>query len=187
VQSTGGKLSSNVLAGYPLLSRSPKTLRREPSQPSAVQVERCWRLPQIHARKPPQHGRVVQRLFGPGERGPADGPRPHAAHSLSAVAVQPQRSCGRISASNSAYGTTRSISSRNSSRRVFFPYLSNPLCAARLCCLTRLPPPRPRLIAWAVDRRVLQRFLSACSTSACGRPRAAAISWGCGSRADSPD
>ena len=58
-----------MLAGYPLLSRSPKTLRREPSQPSAVQVERCWRLPQIHARKPPQHGRVVQRLFGPGENG----------------------------------------------------------------------------------------------------------------------
>src|ERR1019366_8894388 len=39
-----------------------------------------------------------------------------------------------ISAHNSAHGTTCSISSRNSARRVFFVYRSNPLCAASVRC-----------------------------------------------------
>src|ERR1035441_2743483 len=41
---------------------------------------------------------------------------------------------GSISAHNSAHGTTCSISSRNSARRVFFVYRSNPLCAASVRC-----------------------------------------------------
>src|ERR1700685_1325003 len=44
--------------------------------------------------------------------------------------------CGSISAHNLRHGTTCSISSRNTSRRVFFVYRSKPFIVARvLCCL----------------------------------------------------
>ena len=46
---------------------------------------------------------------------------------------------GSISAHNSAHGTTCSISSRNSARRVFFVYRSNPLSAASVRCFIRKP------------------------------------------------
>src|SRR5215831_14902252 len=51
-----------------------------------------------------------------------------------------------------------SISSRNCSRFDFRPYFSNPVCAARVCCRTRVFPPTYTLPAQAVDRRVFQRF-----------------------------
>src|SRR5208282_2745974 len=47
---------------------------------------------------------------------------------------------GSISVHNSAHGTTRSISSRNSARRVFFVYRSNPLCAASVRCFIPRKP-----------------------------------------------
>src|SRR5215467_10667728 len=66
--------------------------------------------------------------------------------------------CGSIKACNSAHGMICSISSRNCSRFDFRPYFSNPVCAARVCCRTRVFPPTYTLPAQAVDRRVFQRF-----------------------------
>src|SRR4029077_13786155 len=51
------------------------------------------------------------------------------------------------------------LSSRNRSRFDFRPYFSNPVCAANVCCRTRLFPSTYTLSAPPVDRRVLQRFL----------------------------
>jgi hypothetical protein len=62
--------------------------------------------------------------------------------------IRPTNAC------NSAHGTTCSISSRNRSRFVFRPYFSNPVCAARVCCRTRLFTSTYTLYAQPVDRRV---------------------------------
>jgi hypothetical protein len=48
--------------------------------------------------------------------------------------------CGSAKADNSAQGTILSISSRNSSRRLFRPYFSNADWLAKLYCFIRTSP-----------------------------------------------
>ena len=132
------------------------------TEPQNGALVRRRRSPQVDAHKPPQGGRFIQRILRP--RVAQIEPllqKVHPQHDL-----QSHRRPSVLPLGIVRFHQRLQLRPwhhllhllKKPSRFDFRPYFSKPVCAARVCCRTRLFPPTYTLPASPVDQRVLQRF-----------------------------